>query len=106
MKALHTMKFVNDATIELTKYEARLSSSDNYEEAKNIACNMLGYIDCLTTFLKAMICTENNDFTAEYSDVIDDWTNRVRRLLVDKAVKTEQDPDTVLELIPECNVEN
>lgn len=99
MKALNTMKFVNNATVELTKYETRLTSADTYENAKNTARQMLGYIDCLITFMNTMICMENNDFTAEYNDVLDDWTARVYQLLADKAIETKQDHDTVMKLL-------
>lgn len=99
MKALHTMRFVNNATVELTKYETRLTSAETYENAKNTARQMLGYLDCLITFMNTMICTENNDFTAEYNDVIDDWTARVYQLLANKAIETEQDHDTIMKLL-------
>ena len=99
MKALNTMKFVNNATIELTKYEARLTSSTTYESAKNTARQMLGYIDCLITFTNTMLCLENNDFTGEFCEVIDEWTSHVYQLLTNKAIETKQDHDTVMKLL-------
>ena len=99
MKALHTMRFVNNATVELTKYERRITSSETYEKAKDAARQMLGYIDCLITFNNTMICMENNDFTAEFCEVIDDWTSHVYQLLADKARETEQDHDVVMKLL-------
>lgn len=99
MKALHTLRFVNNATVELTKYENRITSSETYEKAKDAARQMLGYIDCLITFNNTMICVENNDFTGDFDEVINDWTVRVYQLLIDKAVETKQDHDVVWTLL-------
>ena len=99
MKALNTMRFVNNAIVELTKYENKITTSETYEKARDAARQMLGYIDCLITFENTMICMENNDFTAEFNDVLDDWTSRVYQLLADKAIETKQDHDLVMKLL-------
>lgn len=99
MKALNTMQFVNNAVKDLTQYEGRIEAAETYENAKNIARQMFGFIDCMITFNNTMICTENNDFTGEFGEVIDDWTSHVYQLLVNKAIETKQSDETVWRLL-------
>ena len=79
MKALNTMKFVSNAIEELTKYNEAVAAAETFEDAKNVARKMMGYIDGLTTFLNTMICAENNDFTGEFGEVLDGWMHKMYR---------------------------
>lgn len=99
MKALHTLRFVTEATKTLTDYQNRIANAETYETARNAARQMLGYIDCLITFNNTMVCAENNDFTGEFDEVIDDWTATVYGTLAQKAIETKQDHDTVMKLL-------
>lgn len=98
MKALNTMKYVSNMIETLTEYKARIEKAETYEAAKRTAHKMFGYIDCMTTFLNTMICTENNDFTAELDEVIDDWTAKTYQAMIDKAAETRQSNDLILQL--------
>lgn len=95
MKSLNTIKFVSNAIEELTKYNEAIAAAKTFEDAKNKARMMMGYIDALTTFLNTMICMENNDFTGDFSEVLDGWMHKMYQTLVDKAVETNQDKDIV-----------
>ena len=99
MKALNTMMFVSNAVEELTEYTTKIAAAETYEDAKNTARVMMGYIDCLVTFLNTMICKENNDFTAELDDVLNDWMAKMYQALADKALETDQPHDVVLKLL-------
>lgn len=99
MKALNTMKFVTNATVELTKYQNAIRNAETYDTARNAAYQMRGYIDCMITFLNTMICMENNDFTAELDEVIEGWQASVYQTLADKAIDTKQDADTIHKLL-------
>lgn len=99
MKALNTMKFVTNATVELTKYQDAIREADTYEEAKNAGHRMLGYLGCMTTFLNSMICTENNDFTGEFGDVLDEWEVSLYQAMADKAIEFNQGSDTIQKLL-------
>lgn len=99
MKALNTMKFIANATVELTKYQNKIREAETYENARNAAHQMRGYVDCMITFLNSMICMENNDFTAELDEVIDDWMASVYQTLADKAIETKQDTEVVHKLL-------
>lgn len=99
MKALNTMMFVSNAVEELTEYKTKIAAAETYEDAKNTARWMMGYIDCLVTFLNTMICKENNDFTAELDDVLNDWMAKMYQAIADKAIETDQPHDVVLKLL-------
>lgn len=99
MKALNTMKFVSNAIEELTKYNEAVASAETFEDAKNKARVMMGYIDGLTTFLNTMICMENNDFTGEFGEVLDGWMHKMYQSLVNKADETKQGHDVMWKLL-------
>lgn len=99
MKALHTMRFVSAAIEKLVEYKQAIADAETYEAAKPIAKQMLGYIDCLITFNNTMICMENNDFTGEFGEVIDDWYAGVYQAMINKAVETKQDHDLIWKLL-------
>jgi hypothetical protein len=93
------MQFVNNTIKDLTKYESRIEAAETYENAKNIARQMLGFIDCMITFNNTMICMDNNDFTGEFDEVITDWTSHVYQLLANKAIETQQPHDILMKLL-------
>lgn len=99
MKALNTMKFVSASVENLTEYKAAIAASETFAEAMGKARIMLGYIDCLITFNNAMICKDNNEFTADFGDLLEGWLRKMYQGLVDKAIETEQDNDTVWRLL-------
>lgn len=99
MTSLNTMKFVSNSIEKLTEYKMGIANADTYEKAKKIANTMLGYIDCLITFNNTMICMENNDFTGDFGEVIDQWQAVVYQSLVNKATETKQDHDLIFELL-------
>jgi hypothetical protein len=99
MKALNTMKFVSNAIEELTKYNEAVAAAETFEDAKNVARKMMGYIDGLTTFLNTMICAENNDFTGEFGEVLDGWMHKMYQSLVNKADEAKQGHDVMWKLL-------
>ena len=99
MKALNTMKFVSNAIEELTKYNEAVAAAETFEDAKNVARKMVGYIDGLTTFLNTMICMENNDFTGEFGEVLEGWMHKMYQSLVNKAIGTKQGNDVEWKLL-------
>lgn len=99
MKALNTMKFMSNAIESLTEYKTAIATAETFEDAENVARKMIGYIDCLTTFTNTMICMENNEFTGDLSDLLDGWLHKMYQELINKAVVTNQDHDTMWNLL-------
>lgn len=98
MKALNTMKFISNAIENLTGYKAAIEAAETYEDAKNVARKMMGYIDCLETVTNTMICEENNDFTPDLCDVLEGWMHKMYQALICKAEETHQPHDTIFTL--------
>lgn len=99
MKALNTMKFMSNAIETLTEYKTAIAAAETFEDAKNRARGMMGYIDCLTTFLNTMICFENNDFTGDFGELLDGWMHKMYQALVNKAEETKQPSEVMWKLL-------
>lgn len=95
----YTLKFISNAIEELTKYNEAIAVAETYEDSKNVARKMIGYIDGLTTFLNTMICPENNDFTGDFGEVLDGWMRKMYQSLVNKARDTKQGNDVMWTLL-------
>ena len=99
MKPLSTMQFLVNMTEDINDLQQEIRTAETYEDAKRYANRMVGYIGCATTFLNTMICPENNCFTEEFDNVLNEWERILYSLLADKAIQTNQSPDTIAELI-------
>ena len=98
MKALNTVKFIAEATKNVETWKDMIRYADTYETAKKAASRLIGYLDCLVTFNNTMICKENNDFTAAFDDLLNEWHAEVYGLLADKAIHTGQSADLIAKL--------
>ena len=76
MKGINVIKFVANASEELTKYSTAISEAPTYECARQIGNRMLGYIDCMITLSNGMICKENNGITAMLDEVEQEWLDK------------------------------
>ena len=99
MKSINTMKFVTEYSKQMTITLAKINYADTYDEAKKIANYAMGLVDGMTLFTNEMICTENNDFTAEMSDVEDAWRKDIYQTLIENAKRTKQSADEIVKLI-------
>lgn len=99
MKPLNTLQFLVNMAEDINDLQQEIRTAETYEDAKQYANRMVGYIGCATTFLNTMICAENNGFTEELDDVLSEWERIIYSLMADKAIQTNQSPDTIAELI-------
>ena len=99
MKALNAIQFVANAAEEMADYKREIKNAESYEAAKRIGAQAVGYVNCMVTFLNTMIDAENNDFTGELDEVIDEWMKAIYQCVIDKAVETEQDRETIWKLL-------
>lgn len=99
MKSLNTMKFMSNAIENLTEYKTAIAAAETFKDAQKQALAMMGYIDCLTTFLNTMICVENNDFTGDFGELLDDWMHKLYQELAIKADETKQPSEVILKLL-------
>lgn len=99
MKSMNTMMFVSSATEELVNYVSEIKSAETFVKAKAIANTMNGYLNCMATVLNTMVCTENNDITAELDELLNSWTARMYGALAAKADETKESSDVIVSLL-------
>lgn len=99
MKALNPIKFIANATTEIEKYKNKIRAAESIDDARKNAIAMHGYVNCTITFLNTMVDFENNDFTENLSELIDEWQQDIFGLLADKAIDLKQDPDWISRLL-------
>ena len=98
MKALNNIQFLVNASEEMTSYKARIRAAEDYDSAKHIAYQALGFLNCMITYLNTMICFENNDFTGDLDETIDRWRKEVFQALIDMAADTKQPQEIIWKL--------
>jgi len=103
MKPINTLAFISEAVEELTDYKMEIRKVTTFEAAKSVAAQMLGFINCLHTFSNAIICEENNKFTSDFDEVLDNWQSTVYQELINKAIETKQSDDIVFKLMKKRN---
>lgn len=99
MKVLNTMKFMYNAITEFNKWLKAIEDAAEYNKAEEKAAAAIGFIDCLHTFNNSMICTENNDFTGDTCEMLDEMEAEVYNKLANKAADTNQDAEKVMKLL-------
>ena len=95
MKALNNIKFICDATTTFNSWVDRIDSAVDYEEGSAA----IGFADCMTVYLNAMVSTENNDFTAELDEMIEAWQYTVYQHMASKTIETNQDNNTIITML-------
>ena len=99
MKSPKSLLFIHEATVKLIDYESAIETSDTYEKAKSIAHKALGFIDCLVIYNNLLICSENNGFTEEFDELLEELTARVYRSMADAAIRHDEPYEVIHKLI-------
>ena len=99
MKALNTVKFISNATTEFNEWKRAIKEAEDYETAKNKGRCAFGYIDCMIVFLNTMIDKENNGFTADLDEMIDEWKSEVYQMIADKAIEMKEKPEEIMKML-------
>ena len=99
MKALNNIKFICDATTTFNSWINRIDTASGYEEARRVGSAAIGFVDCMTVYLNAMVDKDNNDFTAELCDVLESWQAAIYQHMASKAIETHQDNSTILAML-------
>lgn len=96
MKSINTMKFIAEYSKQMTVTLDKIEKAKTYDEAKKTANYAMGLVDGMTLFTNTMICFENNDFTAEMSDVEDGWRADIHQAVAEAAIRTSQPHDEIM----------
>lgn len=106
MKQLNTTKYIVESTKAINKWFDYIDEAETYDKAKKAGNSAIGYIDSMVTFLNCMVDKENNDFTAELDDVIEDWLVELYQKMADKAIEVNEPTEKVVELLEKRDAHN
>lgn len=70
-RSIGAMSFVEDTVRELDFVFSNIKESNDYDENRKIANYGLGVIRGVSIAMNAMISTDNNDFTGDFSEWLD-----------------------------------
>lgn len=87
MKELNYMKYVAEMSTQINAIIKATSECDDIEKARRIANRAVGYVEALTVMSNTMICVENNWFTAQMSELEDEFMHKIYQALCDVAMK-------------------
>lgn len=99
MKALNNIKFICDATTTFNSWVNRIDTASDYDEARRFGSAAIGFVDCMTVYLNAMVDKDNNDFTAELDDMLESWQAAIYQHMASKAIETHQDSNTIISML-------
>lgn len=99
MKVMNNIAFLCEATTSFNGWLEEIEKSETYEDARRPGSSAFGFIDCMKVYLNSMIDKENNDFTADLDEVLDNWIASVYQHMADKAIETKQPNETVMNLL-------
>ena len=72
MKKINNIDLTVSAGHELENYKEWIDKAETIERAKAAGNAALGFINGMNMTVNAMICTENNDFTGDFGEWLDD----------------------------------
>ena len=98
MKEINVIKFVSNASEELTKYQSLIETAESYERVRQLGNRMLGFIDCMITLSNGMICQENNGITAMLDEVETEWVVKTYQAAINRADELGVDTDIIFKL--------
>lgn len=99
MKSLNTVKYITESTLAINKWLGYIGSAESWDDARKAGNSAIGYIDSMVTFLNCMVCEENNGFTQELDDVIENWLSETYQAMANKAIELGEPDEKVWELL-------
>lgn len=91
MKNLNIMLYISNMTSEINKAIGMIENSEDINKAKRFANRALGLIDAIIIMNNTMICTENNDITAQIDELTDKFRVDMWQAMCDIALKNGDD---------------
>lgn len=91
MADLNIMKYIAEMSTVINVIIKGISECDDMEKARRLANRAAGYVDSLSIMINTMICTENNWFTAQMSELEDEFMSKIYQALCDVAITIDDD---------------
>ena len=78
MKTINNMDLISSASLEIAYYKKKINEATTTERVKAVGNAALGFINGMNVTVNAMVCMENNDFTGDFGEWLDEQEHAVR----------------------------
>lgn len=103
MKTLNNIKFITESAKEIEKFKESIKKSESYADAKKVGNMAIGHINCMITYLNCMVDMENNDFTEQLDEQIDEWSASIYQAMAEKAISSGENAEIVIKCLNKRN---
>lgn len=87
MRKINNMDLVVSAAVEIANYKKWINEAETEERAKAAGNAALGFFNGMTVTINAMICTENNDFTGDFGEWLDEQEKAIKQCVKQKCIE-------------------
>ena len=91
MKELNIIRYIAEMSTNINKIITATSECENMEKACRLASKATGYVEALTVMSNTMICFENNELTAQMSELEDEFMAKIYQALCDVSIRLKDD---------------
>ena len=84
---INMMSIVTGMVSEYWKMVDHIDDAEDFQTAKQLGERAYGFLTAISTMTNEMICTENNDFTADMSELEDNMAASLYDMMVSVAIK-------------------
>lgn len=86
MRKINNMDLVVSAAVEIANYKKWINEAETEERAK-AAKRSVRIFNGMTVTINAMICTENNDFTGDFGEWLDEQEKAIKQCVKQKCIE-------------------
>lgn len=86
MKTINNMDLMSGASLEIANYKRGINEATTTEKVKAVGNAALGFINGMNVTINAMICMENNDFTGDFGEWLDEQEHAVRAFVKQRCI--------------------
>lgn len=86
MRKINNMDLVASAAVEIANYKKWINEAETEERAKAAGNAALGFLNGMNITINAMICTENNDFTGDFGEWVDEQERAIKQFVKQKCI--------------------
>lgn len=87
MKKINNMELMSNAAIEIANYKKWINEAKTEERAKAAGNAALGFINGMNITLNSMVCEENNDFTGDFGEWVDEQEKAIKQYVTQKCIQ-------------------
>ena len=78
MKEINIMELIASAGQEVGNYKEWINKAETEERVKAVGNTALGFLNGMNVVINSMICFENNDFTGDFGEWVDEQEKAIR----------------------------